>query len=152
MEYGVLVAGRFFSTMTAMRSMVRRGRIRALALALGIAGCSDSTGSADGDQFRFRESLTDEIIRIQISNASGLAEANQLLLSGEARWVLGTPRRGDGGFNTGYSWHLDPASISFAEVTIEACQSAANAVADDLDYWIGFGRVCIWGVVQARES
>jgi hypothetical protein len=126
--------------------------VRAFGLIAGLAGCSDSSGPAGGARFVFRESVTDQIVRIGITSPSGLTQANQLLQSGEARWVLGTPRRGDGGFNTGYSWHLDPASISFAEVTIEACQSAANEVADDLDYWIGFGQVCIWGVVQARES
>jgi hypothetical protein len=68
---------------------------------------------------------------------------------GEARWVLGAPRRGDGGFNAPWTWHIDPASVSFAEVTIEACQTTASAVEEDLEYWIGFGQVCIWGVVEA---
>jgi hypothetical protein len=123
----------------------------AVVLAAGIAACSESSGPADGARFRFRESLTSDVIRLEITGATGLAEAENLLQSGAARWVLGAIRRGDGGFNTGFNWHLDPATISFAEVTIEACQSRASAIADDLDYWIGFGQVCIWGVVEARE-
>ena len=122
-----------------------------LIVALGVAGCSDASGPAEGARFTFRESLTSDLVRVQIANESAIAEAGQLMLSGAERWVLGRPVRGDGGFNTGYSWHLDPASISFAEITIEACQTAASAVADDLDYWIGFGQVCIWGVVHTRE-
>jgi hypothetical protein len=121
-----------------------------LAIAVAAVCCRDSAGP-DGARFLFRESLTSDVVRLAISNTTTEAEATNLLQSGEARWVLGTIRRGDGGFNTGWTWHLDPATISFAEVTIEACQTAASAIADDLDYWIGFGQVCIWGVVAARE-
>jgi hypothetical protein len=137
--------------MDRKRRRVRIGLQRVFFASLGVlGGCSDSSGPSDLAEFSFREELTAEVLRIRISNQSGLTEANQLLQSGEARWVIGMPRRGDGGFNTGWSWHLDPASISFAEVTIEACQSAASAVGDDLDYWIGFGQVCVWGVVESR--
>lgn len=122
-----------------------------IGLALGVAGCSDSSAPSDYAQYQFREEVTGDIVRIRITDEAALSHAGELWESGLARWVLGTPRRGDGGFNTGYSWHLDPATISFAEVTIEACQTAASAVADDLDYWIGFGQVCIWGVVHTRE-
>ena len=120
-----------------------------VGMALGFAGCSDSTAPPQGARFVFRESLTADVIRIDVTDPTALAEAERLRQSGEARWVLGTLRRGDGGFNAPWAWHLDPASISFAEITIEACQTAASAIADDIDYWIGFGQVCIWGVVEA---
>jgi hypothetical protein len=122
-----------------------------IGLTLGLMACSDSNGPAEAERFTFRETLTPDAIHVEITDDAAKAEAASLLQSGEARWVLGTPVRGDGGFNTGYGWHLDPATISFAEVTIEACQTAASAVDDDLDYWIGFGQVCVWGVVEARE-
>ena len=61
------------------------------------------------------------------------------------RVAIGTPRGGDGGFNARWPWHLDPATISFAETTIEAFQTAVSAIEDDLDYWIEFGQVCIEG-------
>jgi hypothetical protein len=117
-----------------------------------LGGCSDSTAPVEGERFRFRESIASTVVRFAITSPTGLAEAENLLQSGEERWMLGTIRRGDGAVNTGFNWHLDPATISFAEVTIEACQTAASAIADDLDYWIGFGQVCIWGVVEARGS
>ena len=123
----------------------------AVGLALGPSGCSDSSGPSERARFTFRESLTSDVIRFEVTDPAARAEAANLLQSGEARWVLGTIRRGDGGFNPPWTWHLDPASIAFGEVTIEACQTRASAVADDLDYWIGFGQVCIWGVVEARE-
>ena len=121
-----------------------------LSVALTFGGCSDAT-DPDRASFVFRDPISNSVVRLEITNPTGLANADVLLRSGAAQWALGTPRRGNGGFNAPYSWHLDPASITFAEVTIEACQSAASAVADDLDYWIGFGQVCIWGVVESRE-
>ena len=118
--------------------------------ALTFGGCSDGT-DPDRPIFVFRDPGSNSMVRLEITNPVGLDQAEDLLRSGEARWALGTPRRGNGGFNAPYSWHLDPASITFAEVTIEACQAAASAIADDLDYWIGFGQVCIWGVVESGD-
>ena len=121
-----------------------------LAIALTQVRCSDAT-DPDRASFVFRDPVSNAVVRLEITNPDGLDQADDLLASGQAQWALGTPRRGNGGFNAPWSWHIDPASITFAEVTIEACQTAASAIADDLDYWIGFGQVCIWGVVESRE-
>ena len=122
----------------------------ALGAALMCGGCNDATDPGRAS-FVFRDPGSNSVVRLEITNPTGLDQADDLLASGAAQWALGTPRRGNGGFNAPYSWHLDPASITFAEVTIEACQAAASAVADDLDYWIGFGQVCLWGVVESRQ-
>jgi hypothetical protein len=121
------------------------------ALIVAGVGCSDSSGPEDA-RFVFRDPLTQDVVRLEITNSEGLAQAEDLLRSGEARWALGTIRRGDGGFNGSWTWHIDPATVTFAEVTIEACQTAMSAIDDDLDYWIDFGQVCIWGVVEGRAN
>ena len=118
-------------------------------LLLASASCSDSTDPRR-TQFTFRDPLTQDVVRLEITNPGGLDQAEDLLQSGAAMWAIGTPKRGDGGFNAPWTWHIDPASVTFAEVTIEACQTAASAIDDDLDYWINFGQVCIWGVVESR--
>lgn len=118
---------------------------------LTCAGCDDST-APEGPRFVFRDPLTQEVVRLEITNPAGLAQAETLLASGEGRWALGTPKRGNAGFNAPWTWHIDPATVTFAEVTIEACQSAMSAIGDDLDYWIEFGQVCIWGVVESRAN
>lgn len=123
--------------------------IAALGAAMTFGSCSDTT-DPDRASFVFRDPGSNSVVRLEITNSTGLGQAESLLRSGAAQWALGTPRRGNGGFNAPYSWHLDPATITFAEVTIEACQAVASAVADDLDYWIGFGQVCLWGVVESR--
>ena len=121
------------------------------ALILAGLACSDSSGP-EAARFVFRDPVTQDVVRLEITNAEGLAQAEDLLGSGEARWALGTLKRGDGGFNGPWSWHIDPATVTFAEVTIEACQTAMSAIDDDLDYWIDFGQVCIWGVVEGRAN
>ena len=127
-----------------------RRLIRVIAI-LACLSCSDSTGP-ERARFVFRDPITQDVVRLEISNAEGLAQAEDLLASGEARWALGTPKRGDGGFNAPWTWHIDPGSVVFGEVTIEACQTAMSAIDDDLDYWIDFGQVCIWGVVEDRAN
>ena len=121
-------------------------RATPLVMLLGI-GCSDST-DPDSARYKFRDPLTNDVVHLEITNTEGRDEAAARLRSGEAQWALGTPRRGNGGFNAPWTWHIDPASVTFAEVTIEACQTAAAAIDDDLDYWLNFGQVCIWGVVE----
>ena len=119
-------------------------------VSLASISCSDSTDPVTRARFSFRDPLTQDFVRLEISSPQALDQAEDLLRTGVAMWAIGTPRRGNGGFNAPWTWHIDPASVTFAEVTIEACQTAAAAIDDDLDYWINFGQVCIWGVVEAR--
>ena len=121
------------------------------AAVLACASCNDSAGPV-GARFAFRDPVTQDVVRLEITNAEGRNQAEELLASGEGQWALGTPRRGNGGFNSPWTWHIDPATVTFAEVTIEACQTAMSAIDDDLDYWIDFGQVCIWGVVEGRAN
>jgi hypothetical protein len=125
-------------------------RLLCVLILAGFA-CSDSSGP-EVARFVFRDPLTQDVVTLEVNNSEGLAQAEDLLRSGEARWALGTLKRGDGGFNGPWTWHIDPATVTFAEVTIEACQTAMSAIDDDLDYWIDFGQVCIWGVVESRAN
>jgi len=87
------------------------------------------------------------VVRIAAAALRDTAEA--LRRSHTERWVVGAIRRGDGGVNGPWSWHLDPTTIAFPEVTIEACQATPEFIEQTLDYWITFGQVCISGFVTA---
>lgn len=39
-------------------------------------------------------------------------------------------RTDDGGVNNGYSWHIDPATFEWAEMTIEVCDGRPSYVED----------------------
>jgi hypothetical protein len=73
-----------------------------------------------------------EEYRVLLTDPDDIAIAEQLLAGEEAPRIPNGVilRDGDGGVNTGYSWHIDPDSIGFAEVTIEVCDGLPSYVED----------------------
>ena len=61
--------------------------------------------------------------------------------------ITGKLVRGDGGFNQPWSWHLDPASVSMAEISIEVCDGRPSYVEESLDEWLATvgDTYCPWG-------
>ena len=61
-----------------------------------------------------------------------LVDHAERLLAGEpiASIPLGTVVRDDPGPNAPWSWHIDPASLEFAEITIEVCDGLPSFVED----------------------
>jgi hypothetical protein len=57
----------------------------------------------------------------------------------------GLIHRGDGGVNTGRSWHL--TDIELADVTMEVCDGTADYVEAHLEDFLEIGRYCPWGAV-----
>jgi hypothetical protein len=73
---------------------------------------------ADGEQYRIR--LTD---------ADDIATARKLL-AGEAAPAIpnGQVVRGEPDVNVGYSWHIDPASVEFADAATEVCDGRPSDI------------------------
>jgi hypothetical protein len=93
---------------------------------------SSSSPSTDptGAVVTFR--VVDEEYRILLTDPADIEIARQLL-AGEAAPSIpnGVIVRGDdGGVNTGYSWHIDPESVEFADMTIEVCDGVPSFVED----------------------
>ena len=86
--------------------------------------------------------VTHEQFRVELTDPVDIEIARRLLRGLEApRIPSGVVVRGDPGVNTGYSWHLDPDSVEFADATTEVCDGRpsdveANAVTAD--------RFCPW--------
>lgn len=60
--------------------------------------------------------------------------------------VTGILATGDGGFNSPWSWHLDPSSVRMAEVSIELCDGIPSFVEENLAYWLNtVHNYCPWG-------
>jgi hypothetical protein len=78
-----------------------------------------------GQQFMLRATDTETIQQL-IDNYNGRNNFH----------VTGTLVKGDGGFNSPWSWHLDPSSVRMAEVSIELCDGTPNFVEENLDYWL----------------
>ena len=78
----------------------------------------------------------------------------QLALPAEERthFVSGPLARGNGGHNTGWSWHLVPDEWELTESSIELCDSLPSMLETDLDDWLTrVGRLCPWDSYIAAE-
>ena len=74
----------------------------------------------------------DEEYRVLLIDAAEIATAEELA-EGERDPLIpvGTiMRTDDGGVNTGYGWHIDPASFEWAEMTMELCDGRPSYVED----------------------
>lgn len=128
------------------RSAVRaRSTPSAVALAgfllIAFVGCgggsspSEPTPSPEGAIFRVV--VGEETFHILILDSERIAEAEALLVDGAPRkTVHGRLRRGDGGFNQPWSWHLDPATAKPAEVCADNLDGLPSHVEAGLHVWI----------------
>lgn len=77
--------------------------------------------------------VIDEEYRIELATPELVAHA-EALLAGEpvASIPLGRVVRGETSVNTGWSWHIDPATLEFAEMTIEVCDGLPSYVEQEI--------------------
>lgn len=86
--------------------------------------------------------VVDEEYRILLTDPADIDNARRLLAGEEAPAIPnGLIVRGDAGVNTGYSWHIDPASVEFADMTIELCDGVPSFVEDGT---LEGDRFCPW--------
>ncbi len=95
-----------------------------------------------------------EEYRIRLTDPADIVVARRLLASLEApRIPNGRVVRGDPDVNVGYSWHIDPDSIEFADATIEVCDGRPSDVEKGA---ITSDRYCPWSAkvihIQALAS
>jgi hypothetical protein len=83
-----------------------------------------------------------EEYRISLTDPDDIGIA-QKLLAGEAapRIPNGRVVRGEPDVNVGYSWHIDPDSVEFADTTIEVCDGRPSDVEKGV---ITSDRYCPW--------
>jgi hypothetical protein len=118
---------------------------KALLLTLALAGCSDSVGISSGGTFVV--AVGSEQYRVRIDNALLATKARRMMFGAERQQIVtGAVARGDGGFNPGYSWHITPGTVSFADQTIELCDGRPSDVEANVDYWVDtVKQYCPWG-------
>jgi len=98
--------------------------------------------------------LEGERFRVLMRDSALIAEAERLIATAGQRILIGELRRGNGGFNAPWSWHLDPATLEFADMTVEVCDGCASGVEGDLETWLNeVGSFCPWSArFLAREQ
>lgn len=123
------------------------------SLVLVLAACDSQSNEPEPEQDIYVIQVVDESFRVKINDEDVAAAADSLLSTGAEMNIIGPLRPGDGGFNAPYSWHLDPDSISFVDLTIEVCDGKPSFVEEDLDYWMNTVETyCPWGInIIGRE-
>jgi hypothetical protein len=86
--------------------------------------------------------VEDEEYKIRLTDPADTENARKLLAGEEAPSIPnGVVVRGDPGVNVGYSWHIDPDSVEFADLTTEVCDGRPSDVEKGV---ITSDRYCPW--------
>jgi hypothetical protein len=74
----------------------------------------------------------DETYKIELATPELIQHVKQLMAGEEvARIPNGLVVRDDPGVNAPWSWHIDPSSLAFADVTTEVCDGLPSFVEND---------------------
>jgi len=123
-----------------------------LVIAAGVlaVACGGPTAPSPGTAEFLIEVVPGErfVLRTTHPDTIRLADENMRGLNGA--FPLGPLRRGDGGFNAPWTWHLDPAETRLVDVAIEVCDGRPSYVErNQSDY----PTYCPWGakVISRRR-
>jgi len=86
--------------------------------------------------------VVDETYKIELATPELVAHA-EALLAGESVAAIpnGVVVRDDPGPNAPWSWHIDPATLEFADMTVEVCDGLPSYVQDEI---VTSDRFCPW--------
>jgi hypothetical protein len=113
---------------------------------LALAACSDDVTAPDYAAV-YEVEVNGERFRVALETSAQIAKADSLMAAGTERNMRGTLVRGNGGFNMSYSWHLDPSTIEWPDLSMEICDGRPNSeVEAEVDYFIDTVKYyCPWG-------
>ena len=114
-----------------------------------VAGMLALSGCAAGEQptgavpsvATFR--VVDQEFKVELATADLVANAEALLRGEEAPSIpVGLIVRDDPSINAPWSWHIDPATVEFADMTTEVCDGLPEYVED---FTLTSNIYCPWG-------
>lgn len=86
--------------------------------------------------------VVDEFYKIELATPELVEHAESLLAGDEVASIPnGVVVRDDPGPNAPWSWHIDPATLEFADITIEVCDGLPSYVEDEI---VTSDRYCPW--------
>lgn len=116
------------------------GIVVAAATACALAGCTQP-----GPTVATFEVAGVQTYRIELATPELIQHAKDLMAgSQEASIPLGTVVRNEPGVNAPWSWHIDPATLEFADATIEVCDGLPEYVEDGT---VTSDTYCPWSAV-----
>jgi len=112
-----------------------------LAWLTACAGSATEVPQNEGVIVTFRVADVEEY-KIRLTDPADIEIARKLLAGEEApRIPNGVVVRGDPDVNVGYTWHIDPESVEFADFTMEVCDGLPSDVEKGI---ITSDRYCPW--------
>jgi hypothetical protein len=119
----------------------RSTRPAALLLGLVLASCSgDNARRLSTD---FIVSVGTETFVFRTTHPETIVLGFETMNGRGRLFPIGPLRRGNGGFNAPWSWHLDPAETRLTEVAIEVCDGTPSYVEAHVDDFVPVG-YCPW--------
>jgi hypothetical protein len=107
---------------------VKRIVLIAAAVLLALTGCAPRAPQPVVATFQV---AGDETFKVELATPDLIDHAKQLLAGEDVAAIPnGTVVRNDPGVNAPWSWHIDPATLSFADATIEVCDGLPSYVED----------------------
>ena len=104
-------------------------------------GAATQALGQEGVVVTFRVADVEEY-KIRLTDPADIEIARKLLAGEEAPNIPnGIVVRGDPDVNVGYTWHIDPESVEFADFTVEVCDGLPSDVEQGI---ITSDRYCPW--------
>jgi hypothetical protein len=129
-----------------IRTATSRAPLVAGLAAAGLLGCSGTEPSPHEADFLL--SVAGETFVMRVADPETIRLARETLAGRIQRFTIGPLRRGDGGFNAPWSWHLDPAEVRLTEAAIEVCDGRPSYVETHL---ADYPTYCPWGATIVSE-
>lgn len=127
-----------------------RPRLATAVFPLMLAGLLSACGSPTAPEgaVDFLVDVAGERFVLRLTNPVAIVQAEANLRGLNSRFPLGAVRRGDGGFNQPWSWHLDPQDTELVELAIEVCDGRPSYLQGHLDEYPVY---CPWGARVVRR-
>jgi hypothetical protein len=125
--------------------MKNRSAIAVLGLAFVFSSCSTEPDSSYAE---FVVQVETESFVARIADPAAILQFRQAMAGSRAGFPAGPLRPGDGGFNSPWSWHLDPGETSLVEAAIEVCDGMPSYVET---HQSEFPAYCPWGARIVAE-